>query len=507
MINSRHFLYAKIALIVLFLVRIDHGQACNTLTWHKNGSGSFHDQDNWLALDILGCPPIPDNLRNRVPGPNDGANYSTHGGVTAYTVTFLNDVTTGVLDVNSADVAFDLNGNTYFANGLSVRDGDLRISGPGSTVHILNFRQMQIAAGSLTIEQGASLIGNQVDQISGGNGPPSMVTVRGNGSKWQGGSINIGMSSVLNPSAALRIEDGAIVTHRDAVIGRRNFNGMVEASALVTGVGSEWNLSGRLTVAESGNIGKLEIERGASVLVRDRTFVGGDFGAIGADGLVTLSDVDSLFLSPTISIGGISSTGTVILEDGTLSSININLADGSTFDFLGGRLQIDGFNGNLFQHGGTLAPGFSITPSAVSSAFIFGDYFLDSSGAVEVELKGSGSDEYDQLIIDGEVDLNADNSGGGSLDLILGFSPKLGDSFTIIDNGDTDAINGIFSGLPEGSTVDIPFRGQSFTFGITYQGGIDSNDVVLTVNEIIPEPSSSALLVVGGLIMFRRRIA
>lgn len=115
---------------------------------------------------------------------------------------------------------------------------------------------------------------------------------------------------------------------------------------------------------------------------------------------------------------------------------------------------------------------------------ITGDYSLDS-GDLFVELAGLGAGTgYDQLIVTGDVSL------AGDLTLDVGFTPGLGDTFTIIDNQGANAISGAFT---QGSTI---FAG-GHTFGITYGGG-DGNDVVLVVRDV-PEPATALLVALGVL--------
>ena len=69
------------------------------------------------------------------------------------------------------------------------------------------------------------------------------------------------------------------------------------------------------------------------------------------------------------------------------------------------------------------------------------------------------------------------NLGGAALegDVLSGFVPSVGNSFTIVDNDGTDAVAGTFAGLAEGAKFLIDQRAMT----ITYHGG-DGNDVVLT---------------------------
>src|SRR5207253_2130041 len=56
-----------------------------------------------------------------------------------------------------------------------------------------------------------------------------------------------------------------------------------------------------------------------------------------------------------------------------------------------------------------------------------------------------------------------------------GFTPPLGNTFTIINNQGSDPVQGTFAGLPEGAIIETP----SEAFQISYHGG-DGNDVTVT---------------------------
>src|SRR5262249_49830885 len=74
---------------------------------------------------------------------------------------------------------------------------------------------------------------------------------------------------------------------------------------------------------------------------------------------------------------------------------------------------------------------------------------LASGGTYAVDLNGlTAGTQYDQTTVNGAVNLN-----GAALNVTSGFTPAVGDSFTIINNDGTDSVVGTFAGLPEGSTV------------------------------------------------------
>src|SRR5262249_35233098 len=91
-----------------------------------------------------------------------------------------------------------------------------------------------------------------------------------------------------------------------------------------------------------------------------------------------------------------------------------------------------------------------------------------STNVVELNgtVPGSG---YDQVNVNGTVNLS-----NSVLRLLVGFTPAVGNSFTIINNDGADAVLGTFSGLPEGAV----FTNNGALFNILYTGG-DGNDVVI----------------------------
>ena len=124
------------------------------------------------------------------------------------------------------------------------------------------------------------------------------------------------------------------------------------------------------------------------------------------------------------------------------------------------------------QSGGGIDPGTTSGPGVLATGAVF---FESTNSNFDVQLNGvTAGAEYDQLQVTGSVQLD------GNLNISLGYTPAIGHSFTILENDGTDAIAGSFNGLGEGSLFAI---GGDY-FRISYQGGSDNNDVVLTVVEV-----------------------
>jgi hypothetical protein len=114
--------------------------------------------------------------------------------------------------------------------------------------------------------------------------------------------------------------------------------------------------------------------------------------------------------------------------------------------------------------GGTVAP----DPGLVTIA---GSLTLSGAATFSVTLNGTDPASYSQVAAGGPIAL-----GGSTLNLVLGYTPAVGDSFTILTTSDPSPINGTFAGLAEGAV----FAQGSNLFQITYQGGPNGNSVVLT---------------------------
>ena len=115
----------------------------------------------------------------------------------------------------------------------------------------------------------------------------------------------------------------------------------------------------------------------------------------------------------------------------------------------------------------TFAGGIAVSPGALTVA---GGMVLSDSATFSATLNGTDADCYSHVTASGPVDL-----GGSTLNLTLGFTPELGDAFTLVTS-DAGPITGTFAGLAEGAT----FTQDGMLFQITYQGGPNGNSVVLT---------------------------
>jgi fibronectin-binding autotransporter adhesin len=145
----------------------------------------------------------------------------------------------------------------------------------------------------------------------------------------------------------------------------------------------------------------------------------------------------------------------------------------------GARLQGSGIIGHVTFSGSAvsrLAPGTSagiLTTSNFNATAVGG-------GAVELDLNGAvAGNSYDQLNVRGSVNLT-----GLSLQSTLNYTSTATQQYTLVNNDGSDAVTGIFTGLPQNKKLYI----GSELFQISYTGG-SGNDVVLTRLVTPPPPT------------------
>lgn len=174
----------------------------------------------------------------------------------------------------------------------------------------------------------------------------------------------------------------------------------------------------------------------------------------------------------------------VALLNGVTAIINGERGDVSVLR--GGTLKGKGTVKNItLETEAKLAPGES--PGCLTS----NDLQFTAGSIYEVEIAGNTvCSEYDRTTANGTVTL-----GDATLSTILlnNFRPTTNAVFTIIDNDGSDAVNGTFSGLPEGSTITV----DGVLFQISYVGG-DGNDVTLTALNVPTTPNTGVQMITAN---------
>jgi hypothetical protein len=156
--------------------------------------------------------------------------------------------------------------------------------------------------------------------------------------------------------------------------------------------------------------------------------------------------------------------GGLVVADGVFTSSTGPMTVVGQVLQTGGAFGGDGTVDALTVVRGTVVPGTGVLTVAGAVSFDA----LTSFDAILNSADPAGG--YSQLVAGGPVDL-----GGSTLVLTLGYTPQVGDSFTLVTTSDPNGISGTFAGLGEGAT----FSQGGLVFQIMYQGGADGKSVVV----------------------------
>lgn len=306
---------------------------------------------------------------------------------------------------------------------------------------------------TLTVNTSVTMWNLKVGSFGAISVTSGQLSLDGDGASFINGSFDIAPTATLHFNSGIcNVNAGASFTGQGSIL-MHNFNvGNNQPPEIVINASTRMpNLTVTNTVAISLANGTLSIDG-----------PGSSAGLISGVGSLKKVGSGTFLLS-----GDNAYTGATQIDAGTLQvDSSLNVASIVTVN-AGGTLSGTGTVGPIVGNGGTIAPGAS------AGVLHSKNVSLNSATTLSVELNGTTVGALDQLDAIGSVSL-----GSGILNVILGFVPAIGNSFTIINNDGIDAIGGTFSGLVNGATFTVgENRFKIGYFGLTGTG----NDVVLTV--------------------------
>jgi T5SS/PEP-CTERM-associated repeat protein/autotransporter-associated beta strand protein len=382
-------------------------------------------------------------------------------------------------------------------------------------------------AGVMTVTGGARV--ETPTGAFGSFGPGSVGTVTLDGtdangipSSWITAAMNMGLSATSE--GTLNIRNGALfratsMTYGLAVgtpgtgavfiegIDMTGYPSLLDAAVLQIGTGGYGNGTGEVTASSGGRINAGNIY----------------LAHTGGSATLTITDLNSKLIqagAATLTLGhatdgsavlnvrnnaqcisgtgpiDIYATGQINLESGAVFDAHgpINM-QGGEFNFLGGTLHVDTFNGNLLNDAGTLAPGHSVGATAVS-----GNYTQRDDAALEIEIAGVFPGDWDVLAVEGNASLD------GTIEVVLvdSFEPVLGNSFTIVTT-DVGNVGGQFDTelFPSfnGLTFDVIYNPNSVVLQVIeattlpgdfdFDGDVDGRDFLIWQRGGSPSPLSA----------------
>ncbi|MEO2049961.1 MAG: PEP-CTERM sorting domain-containing protein [Pirellulales bacterium] len=406
---------------------------------------------------------------------NSGSEMNINGDGTSDARIELNG---GTLNINDAAEDFRMNGGTQAVGSTNEISGGT-INGPG---------ELQI--GSLRALRGNGTINAQVD----GDGSSQLIASGGTLSV-NGGIQDIGTIGTSGAGAVLLVTDpwetlatdavvlnqgsiqGSTITNNGAngiagngtVFSRVNNNTLIQANGLlvVDNNTTDWDGSADTGTLRANN-GTLELRDNASFLFNGT--VEANIGTVHASGFELEFDPASVLrlskgtyssdtatdfggnievLAGASSVIQVTASSTFENTSSTVLNDMLRLEDGHSFvevgaAFVGGGTLLnsgshvltleDGANvGVLVENDGLLTLGASPGQATVL------DFQQNAIGTLEIELEGTGLNDFDRLTATGLMQLD----GLLELSLLGGFNPVLSDSFTVLSAA--AGVNGVFS--------------------------------------------------------------
>jgi autotransporter-associated beta strand protein len=293
------------------------------------------------------------------------------------------------------------------------------------------------------------------------------------------------------PRSLTKAGAGTLVT-----LGNASYTGTTTISSGVLQLGNGGN-TGSINVGSAiTNNASLVINRGAAsaALVQGTNF---SASAITGSGSLTQAGAGTTSLTADNQyLGGTTVNAGTLLANNTIGSATSTGAVNVTAGTLGGSGTIAGVvtigNGSGSGVDSFLSPGNSPGTLTVGSNVTFA-----ADGGFLFEINSTnGSLAADQLIASG-VSINAASTFTFQ-DLGDGTGVTNGQSFVVIDSN--SLISGTFANLADGST----YTSNGVDYLVDYTGGLDGNDLTLTVT-VVPEPSSLMALSAAAIFLGARR--
>lgn len=381
----------------------------------------------------------------------NGRTMEINGGITEFgtdtvlagtgTINFTGTSTVNLqsdLTIASTAPAITLGGTvTINGPGKAVNQSELLLSGDTINADLENVGTLRVAGGP------GSVINGQLTTESG-----SLIRLE---------AIGAGTSAVLSVGSSF-MNDGQIELWSD--------NPAWSDPSII-------NVSGTLTNSATGSIRaygganpvhriNAVVDNQGAIVVEKSLQLSGASAAHSNSGTVTVVPNRTLSLT---SNGTLTQTGGSTIVNGTLQSSQALQLQGG---ILGGTGNVAA---SVIQSGGSVSPGQSVGTLRVTGDF----QQTADTGSLSIEL-GPATTDFDQLQVTGNVTLDC----ALSITSLGAFDPPVGTSFLILDHQGSGAVNGTFTDLPEGRI----FVGGGVFYEITYQGGTDNNDVILTVVQL-----------------------
>jgi probable HAF family extracellular repeat protein/autotransporter-associated beta strand protein len=474
--------------------------APGTLTWTgAGGDNLWSDAMNWTG----GLAPVPGDTLVFGPGANQLSTYDD-------------------LDPNTSFNAIQFTGAGYTVSGNTLAIKGSIDASAATGANTLN-DNLTLAANSSIVLGGSSTsltLGGSIDngghnlQVTGTGGTVNLAgAVSGSGNLADANTGTVTLSAGNSYSGGTTLTAGTLQLSGNNALGTGTFTikgGTVEVGSASLALANALTIAGNFTVAGSGSLtfsGAASISGSRAITITNTGGVA--FGGpvtLGGNltinmGPVTFSGTTTLTASSTMTVSsGATALMDAIVQSGTVArnltkagAGTLTLAAANTYKgtttVAAGTLLVNGSvagtvtvksgailggsgtTGNVsVLSGGNLTPGIAAATAILNTANLTLKSGSNDNVALDGTVAGAG---YDQINAAGTVSLT-----GAKLNVTLGFTANVGDTFTIIKNDLNHTVTGTFAGLAQNATFVV--GGE--TFQINYKGG-SGNDVTLTCTQ------------------------
>ncbi|MDH4568073.1 DUF4347 domain-containing protein [Pseudomonas sp. BN414] len=383
------------------------------------------------------------------------------------------------------------NSNTSFAGGINgtgslVKTGSGTLTLSGSNTFTGG---VQVSAGGLTASGGAAIADTALVNVDSGatftlSATETIGALSGAGTvQLNSNTLSTGGTNLSTTFSGSINGSGNLIKTGTGTFTLSGSNGYLGTTTVGGGGTLSITDASNLSVNTLGlnNGGTLEVT-GSNVTLTNAIVLDTGGGRISnaygltLAGVLTNSNSFTKLGAGTLTLtGGSNYTGATNVNAGTLlvngalaGTSSLTVASGATLGGNGSIFANSSTNTLTVQSGGVLSPGNSAGTLTVN-----GNLQMNAGSILAVEINGTtAGTQYDQVVVNGTVDVS-----GATLAVTHGYTPGLGDTYTLISNDLNDSVTGNFSGLAEGATLAA--GGNSTELTVSYVGAT-GNDFTLT---------------------------